>query len=116
MLFLLLQILSVTLYISAEGLLRKYLIGDIFNFISTIGIYFALIFYIFIILTQVFNIFYLSLIILSIIIICVIFYYHSFKSLKNTIDMLKKAYKQCLELGPFKNCEGCKLTKLEGER
>ncbi len=107
--FLLLQILASSLYISAKGVLRTYLAGDMLNVISTCGIYIAFFTYMWIIIFQVINVLYITLLILIYVIMILIFYIQSLRPIKKTKDLLNRMYEQCKEYGSYPDCKTCKM-------
>ena len=107
--FLLLQVLASSFYISAKGILREYFLGDILNLASTIGIFIFLFSYLWIIIFQATDVLYISLIITIYCIMIVILYLQSFKPLRRTKDVLDRMYDQCKEFGSFPDCKNCKM-------
>lgn len=107
--FLLLQILASTLYISAKGVLRTYFAGDILNVISSFGIYTIFFLYVWLIILHFINALYIVILILANIIMILIFYIQSIKPLIKTEDLLKRMYEQCKDYGSFPDCTTCKM-------
>ena len=107
--FLLLQVLTSSFYISAKGVLRKYFVGDILNLFSTFGIFIFFFSYLWIIIFQVTDVLYIALISIIYGIMIVILYLQSFKPLIKTKGILNRLYKQCKEFGSFPDCKTCKM-------
>lgn len=107
--FLLLQILASTLYISAKGILRTYFAGDILNVISSFGIYTIFFLYIWLIILNVINVLYLTILIMTNVIMILIFYVQSIKPLIKTKALLKRMYEQCKKYGSYPDCSTCKM-------
>ncbi len=107
--FLLLQVLASSFYISAKGVLRKYFAGDILNLFSTIGIFIFFFSYLWIIIFLVTNVLYIALISVIYAIMIVILYLQSVKPIRKTRDILNRMYEQCKEFGSFPDCKACKM-------